>query len=246
MSGCWDVPPPSILTSLPGESMRIRNLLIAAAFAAVTAVPAVAQVSAAKAEWGKGPVQFIMTNEEKAMWAKLPSDDAALAFIDLFWARRDPTPNTPQNEYREEFEQKVKYADQNFKGGRSRGALTDRGKILILFGSPSKATKSGGKSQSMMEDESTPGQTQQQQEAVRMSWIYEGDAAKQFGVPRADFTFTDQWNNGDLRLSNARIDVNSAQQKVIAASITQPNLTQAPTFNRPAAPPQQQAAPAAP
>src|SRR3954466_972181 len=116
--------------------MKIRNFLIASAFMAATAAPGVAQVSAAKAEWAKGPVQFLMTKDETAMWQKLPSDDAALAFIDLFWARRDPTPNTPQNEYREDFEAKVKYADQNFKGGRSRGALTDRGKIFILFGAP--------------------------------------------------------------------------------------------------------------
>ena len=224
--------------------MRIRNLLIVAAFAAATAAPGVAQVSAAKAEWAKGPVQFIMTNEEKAMWSKLPSDDAALAFIDLFWARRDPTPNTPQNEYREEFEQKVKYADQTFKGGRTRGALSDRGKILILFGSPSKVSRSGGKSQSAFEDDNPTSQTQQA-EAVRYTWVYEGDAAKQFGVARADFTFVDQFNNGDFRLANSRVDVNGMQQKVVAASITQPNLTQAPTYGKPAAAVQQQAAPAA-
>src|SRR5437867_8954664 len=98
-------------------------------------------MSADKTAWAKGPEQFLMTSEEKAMWQKLPSDDAALAFIDLFWARRDPTPNTPQNEFREEFEAKVKYADQNFKAPRVRGALTDRGKILILFGAPTKATQ---------------------------------------------------------------------------------------------------------
>src|SRR5213596_3456350 len=106
--------------------MNARNLIIAAAFVAATATTGVAQVSAAKAEWAKGPVQFLMTNEEKAMWQKLPSDDAALAFIDLFWARRDPTPNTPQNEFRQEFEAKVKAADENFKSSKLRGALTDR------------------------------------------------------------------------------------------------------------------------
>ena len=230
--------------------MRIRSFLIAAAFAAAAAAPGVAQLSAAKADWAKGPVQFLMTNEEKAMWQKLPSDDAAIAFIDLFWARRDPTPNTPQNEFRQEFEQRVKYADQTFKGGRQRGSLSDRGKILVLFGQPTHATKTSAKQPNAFEDETstTPGVGMQQQEPTRMSWIYEGDEAqKLFGVPRAEFTFVDQFNNGDFRLTNARIDVNAAQQKVIAASIAQPNLTKAPTFTQQAtATPQQPAAPAAP
>src|SRR6266850_1875000 len=119
--------------------MRIRNFLLAAAFVAASAAPGVAQMSAANAAWGKGPEQFLMTNDEKAAWAKIASDDAAAAFIKDFWARRDPTPGTPQNEYRDEFDAKVKYADEHFKSSRVRGALNDRGKILILFGTPTRS-----------------------------------------------------------------------------------------------------------
>jgi GWxTD domain-containing protein len=225
--------------------MRIRNFLIASAFIAATAAPGVAQVTAAKAEWAKGPVQFLLTAEEKAMWQKLPSDDAALAFIDLFWARRDPTPNTPQNEYREEFEQKVKFADQSFKQGRTRGSLTDRGKIFVLFGPPTKQTKAGGRqSQSAFEDESAA--TGSTTNEARLTWVYEGDAAqKVFAANRADFLFVDQFNSGDFRLTNSRVDINGAQQRVIAASITQPNLTQAPTYGKPAAAAAPQGTPAA-
>src|SRR2546430_7221592 len=174
--------------------MKTRNLLLALVFAAATTAPGAAQMSAAKADWAKGPVQYLMTNEEAATWKTLPSDDAALAFIDLFWARRDPTPSTPANEFREDFEQRVKYADQNFKGGRLRGSMTDRGKIFILFGAPTKATKQGGRQQGAFEDETTtpggfPAQPAQA-EATRITWIYEGDIAqKAFGLPRADFTF---------------------------------------------------------
>jgi len=226
--------------------MKIRNFLIASALMAATAVPGVAQVSAAKAEWGKGPAQFLMTTEEKAMWQKLPSDDAALAFIDLFWARRDPTPNTPQNEFREEFEQKVKYADQNFRSGRTKGSMTDRGKVFILFGTPSKSSKTA-KQQTAFEDENPTSAAQQ--EAARLTWVYEGEAAqKAFGMPRVDFTFVDQFNSGDFRLTNSRIDMNAAQQKAAVAAITQPNLTQVPTYGQKpaAAASAPQAAPAAP
>jgi len=208
--------------------MKVRNLVIAVALVVAAAAPGVAQVSAAKAEWVKGPVQFLMTSDEKAAWQKVTSDADAEAFAALFWARRDPTPGTPQNELREDFEVKVKYADQNFKG-RLRGALSDRGKVLILFGSPSKATRQGGKQQSAAAfDEDSP-TSQAQQEPVRVTWLYEGDAAQQaFGLPRVTFTFVDQLGNGDYRLTNAGVDMSSAQQKAVIAAITQPALTSAP------------------
>jgi GWxTD domain-containing protein len=226
--------------------MKVRNFLIAVAFVAATAAPGIAQVSAAKAEWAKGPVQFLMTSDEKAAWQKVTTDADADAFAALFWARRDPTPGTPVNEFREEYEAKVKYADQNFKGGRARGALSDRGKVLVLFGSPSKATKQGGKQQSAAAfDEDSP-TSQAQQEPVRFTWLYEGDAAKVFGVPRVTFTFVDQLGTSDFRLSNAGVDMNTAQQKAIAASITQPGLTAVPAAGQqPAAVAQQPVAPAA-
>ena len=227
--------------------MRIRNLLLAAAFAAVSAAPAVAQVSAAKAAWAKGPEQFLMTSEEKAAWQKLTSDAGAQAFIDLFWARRDPTPSTPQNEYREDFDAKVKYADEHFKSGRQRGAVSDRGKTLIVFGSPTKITKEGN-AQPQMPGSTDDSTTTVGREPARQTWVWEGDAAqKLFGLPRAEIIFTDQFGGGDFRMSGARADVNVGQQKAIAASITQPNITAPPVYGqKPAAAPQPAAAAPAP
>ena len=54
-------------------------------------------------EWGRGPAHFLMTKEEAAQWKTISSDEDAKAFIALFWARRDPTPATPLNEYQEQF-----------------------------------------------------------------------------------------------------------------------------------------------
>src|SRR5690242_10393404 len=115
--------------------MRIRNFLIAAALVAAAAAPGLAQVSAAKAAWAKGPEQFLMTNEDKAEWSKIADDAAAQAFIDRFWARRGEP-------FHQAFNEKVKYADEKFKG-RVRGSLTDRGKILILFGTPTRIATTG-------------------------------------------------------------------------------------------------------
>ena len=200
--------------------MRIRDFLIAAAFVAAAAAPGVAQVSAAKAAWAKGPEQFLMTNEEKAAWSKLADDAAAQAFIDQFWARRGAA-------FHQEFDAKVKYADEHFKGSRGRGALTDRGKVLILFGTPTRIAQSGAQqsSQEQFPDAtSTRGASGFHDNEVKsQTWIYEGDAAQRmFGMPHAEITFADQWNNGEFRLSNARgVDINAAQQRVIASSLAQ-------------------------
>src|ERR1051325_7804168 len=192
--------------------MRIRNFLIAAAFVAAAAAPAVAQLSAAKAAWAKGPQQFIMTSEEKAAWSQLKDDAAAQAFIDQFWARRGAP-------YHADFDTKVKYADEHFKGGRLRGALSDRGKTLILFGTPTRVTQQGGQQQS---NDQFPGATStrgetgfHENETKSQTWIYEGDAAQRaFGAQHAEITFTDQFGNGEFRMSTARgIDINASQQR---------------------------------
>jgi GWxTD domain-containing protein len=219
--------------------MRIRNFLLAAAFVAASAAPGVAQMSAANAAWPKGPEQFIMTNEEKAAWAKVSSDDAAAAFIKDFWARRDPA-------FHQEFDAKVKYADEHFKSGRQRGATTDRGKTMILFGAPTRVVKEGGQQRQggAFDDTTTTagGTGFHENETARQTWIYEGDASqKVFGIPRTEITFTDQFGNGDFRMSTARVDVAAMQQKVIAASLAHaPAAAQQP----PAAVPQPAAVPA--
>src|SRR3954447_6326108 len=121
--------------------MKTRNFLIAAILTAAAATSAFAALSPAKADWGKGPVQFIMTAEEKAAWKTIQTDAAADDFIALFWARRDPTPSTPRNEFREEFEARVKTADEQFSRGRFNGSTSEPGRMLIVFGNPTAPIK---------------------------------------------------------------------------------------------------------
>src|SRR3954470_23924562 len=108
----------------------MRSIAVAA-LAAMVAVGAFAALSPQYADFGKGPAQWIMTKEEAAKWKTITSDDDAKAFIDLFWARRDPTPTTAVNEYRDTFEGRVKYADDHFTTAKIKGSMSDRGKILI-------------------------------------------------------------------------------------------------------------------
>jgi GWxTD domain-containing protein len=110
------------------------------------AAPALAALDKHK-DWEKSPeFQYLATDAEKKDWKKVVSDDEAEKFLALFWARRDPDLKTPRNEFRERFDALVKLADDRFPLGRKRGALTERGKALILIGPPAeiaaKATSS--------------------------------------------------------------------------------------------------------
>ncbi|MFI5182171.1 MAG: GWxTD domain-containing protein [Thermoanaerobaculia bacterium] len=113
-----------------------RRFLAVAALAGIAAAPALAALDKYK-DWDKGPeFLYFGTDEEKAAIKKLATDDEAARFIALFWARRDPDLKTPQNEFKDRVEALVKIADQQFVMRGKRGALTQRGRILIILGPP--------------------------------------------------------------------------------------------------------------
>jgi GWxTD domain-containing protein len=214
--------------------------------AAAVAVSAFA-LSPEHTEWGKGPAQFLMTKEEIAQWKAIKSDEAADKFVALFWARRDPTPDTPRNENHEQFEIRVRQADANLGTDKVRGALTDRGKTLILYGMPKKIERAGqqrsaSQPSGIPED---PANAQVTDNIETLIWTYEEDAAKKyFNQPRAQVRFIDRFGNSDFKVERGGVDLTSAQQRAIASMITQPNLTEPPKFA--AAAPQAMPAPQAP
>jgi len=79
-------------------------------------------------------VRYIITSAEEKIFKELPPSERA-KFIEDFWARRDPTPGTPRNEFKEMYFKRIEEANQLFKGARP-GWLQDRGRIYILFGPP--------------------------------------------------------------------------------------------------------------
>ena len=94
-------------------------------------------ISPADETWGDGAVRFLMTKEEKAEWPRLTDATARAEFVAAFWQRRDRTPETPDNEYRDEFERRIRFADAQFAQGEKKGSLTDRGMVFVLMGPPS-------------------------------------------------------------------------------------------------------------
>lgn len=86
--------------------------------------------------WADGPARYLLTSEQRADYERLSSLAERSEFIVDFWKAHDPTPETPENEFRREFEKRVAYADQRLGQGETRGSLTDRGMLFVLLGPP--------------------------------------------------------------------------------------------------------------
>jgi len=87
-------------------------------------------------EWANGPVRVLLTADEKRDFSRLSDPVGRSEFITKFWASRDPKPETPENEFKLEFERRVAYADANLGQDEIRGSLTDRGAVFLLLGPP--------------------------------------------------------------------------------------------------------------
>ena len=87
-------------------------------------------------EWIEGPVRFLMTQQERNNFQRLSDPVSRSEFVTAFWKARDPRPETPENEFREEFERRVRFADAHFSQDEVRGSLTDRGMVFVLLGPP--------------------------------------------------------------------------------------------------------------
>ena len=86
-------------------------------------------------KWLEEDVVWIITDEERAAFKQLSNDEERDNFIEAFWQRRDPTPDTEENEYKEEHYQRIAYANEHFAAGVP-GWKTDRGRIYIVYGKP--------------------------------------------------------------------------------------------------------------
>lgn len=88
-------------------------------------------------KWADQYVRYLITPEEKRIYESLESPERRLAFIERFWELRDPTPGTPENEYRDDHLERFATATRLFAAGKP-GWATDRGRIYILLGPPNQ------------------------------------------------------------------------------------------------------------
>jgi len=104
-------------------------------------------------KWLDEDVVYIITDEERTAFRQLSNDEERDNFIEAFWQRRDPTPDTEENEYKEEHYQRIAYANEHFAAGVP-GWKTDRGRIYIMYGKADEIDShpSGGTYERPMEE----------------------------------------------------------------------------------------------
>ncbi|HNS06063.1 MAG TPA: GWxTD domain-containing protein, partial [Candidatus Saccharicenans sp.] len=93
-------------------------------------------------KWLEEEVVYLITPREKEVFLQLQTDREREIFIEAFWKQRDPTPETPRNEFREEHYRRLNYANQYLGRGTGKpGWQTDQGRIYIILGPPNNIEK---------------------------------------------------------------------------------------------------------
>ncbi len=130
--------------------------------------------------WLNEEVVYIITDKERAAFLKLTTDEERAKFVEQFWARRNPNPGSPENEFKNDYYRRIAYANKHW-ATNGPGWKTDRGHMFILYGPPD-------------EIDSHPSGTPYPYEEWRYRYI------KGLG-DNVVFTFTDRKMTGDYRLA---------------------------------------------
>src|SRR5207253_7685941 len=155
------------------------------------------------------------------------------------------SPGTPENETQEAFDARVKYADDHFAHGKQKGSQTDRGRVFIILGSPSRIQRTSPEPKSTI---LTPGDAFGQPKdgenasvqgySPKQVWFYDPTKSKApIGNQTAEIVFIDQYGSDDWKLDRTpRTDVVGLLNRVNESMIAQPGLSVAPTYAAAAAP----------
>lgn len=181
-----------------------------------------AQVSLQNRNWGNSAIRFLMMKHEQTDWAAVRNDDDVKAFMDLFWARRDPTPDTPVNELQQQIETRIAEADKRYRFGKTPGSQTDRGLVYVLLGEPNEIVTA-------VTQPFASTAPQFQRRVNVHSWVYRNAAAQRVTGTKAmdvGFRFHDDKIAGQFELDGPSQKVFDETALSIAKSVlTRPYMT---------------------
>lgn len=211
--------------------MKQKAVLMIVAIAGLAAVLDAGALSNEPRVWGATAVRLLMTKAEQTAFDTVASDDEAKRFIELFWARRDPTPDTPVNEFREQIEQRMREADKRFATHDTRGSATDRGRVFVLFGEPDHVEVGVMSGNSAGESTSLSGSMGQFNRQLNSEiWTYRNEKAARFGTAlrEAQLFFQDTRFAGEMELAaGSRRVMEAASIAVARAALKRPFLREA-------------------
>ncbi len=115
--------------------LLVASLIPLALLAQAASAPTAKPLPAIYQKWLTEDVHWIISPEEEHAFLSLATDAERLHFVEQFWERRDPTPGTPVNEFKQEHYRRIAYSNEHFAENTS-GWRTDRGHAYILYGPP--------------------------------------------------------------------------------------------------------------
>jgi GWxTD domain-containing protein len=196
---------------------------------ALMTTAASAAVSSEYQQWREGPAQWILTADEQRGWKAVKTDEEAIRFVDLFWARRDPTTGTARNEFRDEFDTRVQFSDRAFEEKNKRGALTDRGRVYIVLGAASNMgteATTNTKQMGLSGYDPTGGRAM----GARSSWIWDFKDSQKFDMPKIEVVFIEDPVTRKVQRDPQRGDFIRASQVAIRKAVVAPELAEVPSW----------------
>lgn len=121
---------------IPQLSVAVIALLLAGAGTAVAVRAQTQQGTTPYRQWVNEDVVYIIAPEERNRFESLMTNEERTQFIKQFWLRRDPTPGTSANEFKEEHYRRIGYSNARFKSPSKSGWATARGRVYIVEGTP--------------------------------------------------------------------------------------------------------------
>ncbi len=232
----------------------MKRIVLFLAGLAMTSL-ALAQLSKYK-DWAKSPEAYFLTPAEREEWSRVGNDADAEKFIAMYWAKRDPTPATPQNEFKDGVMRRIAAADEQFKLRRyNRGSESFRGRVFVTLGAPSRASQSRpqdrvggalGDSGLPTGPEGGSGFGGASTSSVTVNWTYDKDHFDpSWGIPEMHLRFTvDPLRGSDDMVKDPLVD--RAMATVAEKSIVNPSGAVGAPPAVAAAPPAASAKPAVP
>jgi GWxTD domain-containing protein len=137
--------------------------------------------------WVEKDVFYLIAKDERDEFLNLKTVEEKENFIEVFWRKRDPTPVTEANEFKEIYYERIAFANEHFASGLS-GWKTDRGIVYILYGKPDKIEKSRSNFEGL-------------HNVLFEKWTYENLPEKK---PKTQFIFLDPTESDEFRFENTK------------------------------------------
>jgi len=149
-------------------------------------------LSEASKQWLEEVVPYIITSRERDVFISLPTEADRGRFIETFWKKRDPNPQTPENEFKLEYYRRIALANKFFGVGGIPGWKTDRGRVFILLGPPKEIERDLNPSTSALTLSQGPKETWQYWNLPNPRLPY-----------NLEITFVDKFGTGNYMLQQA-------------------------------------------